>query len=257
MDFDFDKRLELFLLEGKYYNSGGDFYIHGEKGKSAPIKIPTPNIPSLYLNISDNALKNAKEINENILLPSITLNHDSNSFEYKEKYYYKHIFDMYENLFVSIVFNYAAVESITNNLIPNSCSVRWNTKTGESTVGKDWIEKNVTLEDKIKKVIPKIYNLKIKFGKLNFWKNFKLLEHHRNEIIHFKSDEFIDDTIKVAPYLSEFFVDIMKHNIIESGREIIKYLCIKIPNIQGLPHEFHSEPYKLTEKLKHFSKKKS
>lgn len=159
-------------------------------------------------------------------------------------------------MFISFIFTYAAVESIVNNLIPNNYSEINNSYNEGNEIGKKWIEKNIILTEKIKVFIPNIYSISIDTNSLKFWNNFKRLEYFRNELIHFKSEEFIDDTLKTGPFISEVFVELSKQKIIESGREVIKMLVKKIPNIQGLPHEFHRDHYDLEQNMKYFSRKR-
>jgi len=251
-----DSRIELFKNDDQIFLKGFYLYKHSNEGIIAPLKVTVPNIPAMYLNISDRSLKSAQNIFRKKLEPFISFNIDENYYEFSIENGDNIFFNVLEDLFISIVFTYAAVESIVNNLIPNNYFEKTTENSKEITIGKSWIEKNVKLTEKIKIYLPKIHSVKINVNDLKYWNSFKSLEYFRNELVHFKSEEYINDTLKCGPFLSKLFFEQSKNDIIESGRKVIHMLTTIIPDLQGLPHEFHEEYYDLNKNLNYFSKKR-
>ncbi|MEO6696069.1 MAG: hypothetical protein ABIY50_12365 [Ignavibacteria bacterium] len=250
-----DKRKNLFKDNDGYFVKGFELYIHKTTNIEAPLTIDLPNIAAMFLNISDKAKESAGEIYINKLEPFISISENGKYFEFKTEKAEEHLFDFFEQLFVSIIFMYSAVESIVNNLIPNDYTEIRLIKKIQETKGKKYIEKNDTLENKIKIIINKIYCSNSKIHNTESWKNFKELQRIRNEIVHFKSEELEGNKHSIGPLLSELFYKIVKLRIIESGREIINFLMTVTNNYAAIPFEFHKLSINSDLFEKHFVKK--
>ncbi|HEX2786560.1 MAG TPA: hypothetical protein VHP32_01555 [Ignavibacteria bacterium] len=250
-----DKRVEIFTTGDKYYKQGFDIYKHSQGAIKSSFIISRPNFPSLFLNISDNSIREAEQIYKKEICPFILYNREKDYFEMKDISKEFLLYDCLEKVFVGIVFSYTFVESIINNLIPNDIKFEWEKNGEKFSYGKIDIERKMSTTDKIKKVITKCFNININFAKLECWQDFKYLEYLRNEIIHFKAEEYIENKIVVAPRVSEMFVCCLMNNLLDSSRNLIKYLSGKIEKNMGLPHEFYPQHINFKEHLEHFKKK--
>lgn len=257
----FDQRRERHSeMNGKQYAKEFEFYIRNDKNGSLPVMVELPNIIALFLNISDKSLKNARLIFNDKLESNIKY---VGVNEYNEGNYYKYgiennsclVFDLLEETFISAVFAYSAVEATINNLIPNGFALIKIDRGRKVIDDKEYIEKYYKLSTKIKEIIPKVYGLKIDFDKLDFWEPFKKLEYFRNEIVHYKSEEMLGNESNQIGFLTDFIINLLKRDIIESARKLITFLTQNIKFLPGLPHEFCSEPININVLQNYYSKK--
>ncbi len=96
-------------------------------------------------------------------------------------------YDALEDLQISIIFSYKAVESLCNTLIPEDYV--YETKDNKGIIQryhKEQIERWISTSDKVKQVIPEIIECPNPCDQ-PFWNDFKALERLRNELIHSKS----------------------------------------------------------------------
>lgn len=96
-------------------------------------------------------------------------------------------YDALEDLQISIIFSFKAVESLCNTLIPDDYV--YETKDSKGIIQrypKEQIERWISTSDKVKRVIPKIIECPNPCDQ-PFWNDFKALERLRNELIHSKS----------------------------------------------------------------------
>jgi hypothetical protein len=250
----FDRRKEReYKSNGEYRTKGFIFYDRKEERGEAPVRVELPNIIALYLSISDKSLNKVKSIFKDKLESNIKYRNvfdEESYFEYGIENSNSLVFDLLEEMFVSVVFAYTAVEATVNNLIPNYYSIIKDEKGRKVIDDKEYIEKHYSLINKIK-LLHEIYKFELDLNKLEFWSSFTELEEYRNELIHYKSDEIKDAGSLQIGFLTDVILNLLRKDIIESARKLIKFLSQKISLVPGLPYEFSKEPID-EDKLKEF-----
>lgn len=250
-----DKRNDRFIsYEGKKYISGFGLFTYIENKIEAPFMINKPNMVSMYLSIAVKSHKTASDLYESKIKPNL-------KYKESDKTYYLDLtesvqvtFDFLEAIISAIIFAYTAVEGFINSVIPLDY-VEENKKEGK--VGCEWIQRNVNLLEKIKRVIPQAYNFSFNANEVKSWSNFTNLENYRDSIIHLKSEKLNYNTeTEIAStqlnFIQEFVGACMKENIVESAREIITLIASKIGDHPSIPFEFLTKPIdyaNLTNKL--------
>ena len=237
--FECDKRNNTPLeKEGKYYTFLFDLCTYKQNNVVGPLMIDLPNIVALLLNISDRAFNEAeriyKELKSTINFSKIE---DTDSYIFTHEEHNKLEFDMIENLFISIVFAYSACEAFINNLIPIDFEFKEekprNGRTALLTSGKEYIERNYSVEEKINRILPLIYKYEINSFNTTpkdneSWEKFKILIEHRNKIIHPKTEKIGSGKPSQMKFVSEIFYYGLKKDLINSAKNLIKNLCDKV-----------------------------
>lgn len=216
------------------------------------IIFPLPNFTALYLSISDKNFKVASDLHENIIDSAILKTKNYELSEENEPLFY----DFCEALFTSVIFAFAGVECFINNLIPNYIIlIKKKTETNLQLQSKNFIEKYVTLNEKIKIILPKVYKYGFNANKLECWEDFKKLEKFRNSLIHFKSNEIEGSKLENAKLIGEIWNGVYKSDVIESAKKMIEYHVKKVPNAPGFPREFSESTISSDKYFLHFSRK--
>jgi len=184
------------------------------KKKNIKIDYFTPNNIALSLTISAKASNEAQDIYNKHLDPYKTYNSKENKTDYlinKSKIFC----DYLEKIQISIVFSYTALETFCNLSIPENYNYKFKDNKGIThSYDKDAIERWISLQEKISKILTNIYNTKtIKNEK--FWNYFIRLEEFRNNIIHQKS---IERTDFFKAYFRPYIFKICKSSI-----DVIKF----------------------------------
>jgi hypothetical protein len=154
------------------------------------INLSLPNEIGIALNVFTKARDKAQLILKNL---------KENSKE-KDDFYEDNIklfYDYLEQIQVSLIFSYKAVESFCNATIPNDFIYKKkNSKGIQEMYGMLEIERWVPTSEKLTEIIPEI--LKCQSPKsIKHWTDFKDLEKLRNEIIHCKKSNSIEITKKL------------------------------------------------------------
>lgn len=189
-------------------------YIKSDNLKKKVEYIP-PNPIALQLSIVDRCIEQAKKIN----VSQKFREHDEKMI-LKEKVYEnsKIIYDQIMLIQEAIVFGYTALETFANLSIPNDYKYSFNNSKGiVETYDKEAIERWISLDDKLSKILVEIYgtkNIKTK----NLWNEFLIFEGYRHEIIHQKS---IDYTSFYRKYFKNNIYKYLKvpKNLIELYRD--------------------------------------
>jgi len=96
-------------------------------------------------------------------------------------------YDALEDLQVSVIFSYKAVESLCNALIPDEYVYEVVDSKGIiQRYRKEQIERWITTSDKVKCILPAVIDCPNPCDQ-PFWSHFKALERLRSELIHSKS----------------------------------------------------------------------
>lgn len=211
--------------------------VHIDKRSVAPVGIYSKNDKQCVVFQSTEQIKQKPFVRPNniaLFLNRYEKNKKKAEIKYKELFEDKKIksytegsdltdlFDYFELIQESIIAIYTAVEAFANIAIPEDYKVRKNSKGKEEIWNKDYIERNVSLSEKLGEILPQALNVSSP-KKENFWSDFKTLENYRHGLIHQKT---IDD-IKV--YLC--FTEKKLFKILHAGFKIIfHFYCFDTSN---------------------------
>lgn len=138
------------------------------------------------------------------------------------------IFSYFENIMASIVFAYTALESFSNEEIPDNYKYSIVKKDRTKKFSKSWIERNLSLGIKLGDIIPHIHSVtSIKGDKL--WSEFIHLRDLRDRIIHMKTS----DRRCSGDDVSSIWHDLVIQDpprMFETAKNIIGYFYSKIDN---------------------------
>ena len=178
-----------------------------------------PNNVAILLSISKRFLNEAKKIFEN-KIDSNKINHSLDNVEGNRKEHLieksKILYDFIEDIQISIVFSYTALEAFCNLSIPDNYEykIKNNRKGTIEVYDKRAIERWIPLREKLSQILPEIYQTK-RIKKQKFWNYYIKLEKYRNDIIHQK-------TIKRTEFYKNYFrKDIF--DVCQSAENIIKF----------------------------------
>lgn len=146
------------------------------------------------------------------------------------------IYDYLEEIQISIVSIYSAVEAIANLAIPDEYTRKViNNRQVEETWTKANIERWTSLTDKVGKFLPEILGTPAP-GSITHWSRFLKLEALRNEIVHPKTDS--QRTSADGSTLVTRLLDSSVFSSIGSGFEIIKLISLSDTNHREFPIGF-------------------
>lgn len=187
----FDKRSIKPIYLKEMDNSGSAVieeldYIKVDNNKEKLMYLP-PNPIAIQLSIVQDSIKKAKEINANSIFQ-----YNKNKL-LKEKVY-EHSNIIYDHITLiqqAIVFGYTALETFANLSIPDHFEYSTvNNKKVTEVYNKDNIERWISLNDKLSKILVEVYKTD-NITKKQLWSDFLQLERYRHEIIHQKSVEHV------------------------------------------------------------------
>lgn len=141
-----------------------------------------PSAPSLYLNIARGAhLKRAS-----IDLNGIFVAHPPPQGTWPEDH--GPLFNYFEYFACEVIFAFTALEAFANEVIPPDFVYNFKSekKTDSVPLTKAEIERRVSLDEKLKKVIPEAHKLRGPNG-TKVWQDYKELKGVRDRLIHLKS----------------------------------------------------------------------
>jgi hypothetical protein len=140
-----------------------------------------PSHAALCLNLSNQAFEKAKVICKEELFQSKPHGHTAEEG-------LPLLFDLFEQLFLNVIFAYTALEAFANESIPGNyvfSQLRQDKKCWER-YDRTQIERNVSLDIKLSEVLPEITGIKFqKNGSL--WNKYIKLKTIRDRIIHVKA----------------------------------------------------------------------
>lgn len=246
MNFVCDKRCSVPFKNGdKTFTLGGDITVYKKDEVSAPLIVRDPNIVALLLDISEKSFNEFKNKFEDLKGSiELTENDHGKHFEVVIPNSEGKIFDLIEKLFIALVFAHSSVEAFINNLIPKDYTLEIEQKKNGAkaflTVDKDWIERNINLSEKIKDIIPKIYNLQQKIESESFWECFEHLLELRNAIVHPKTNLRNKGNPTQINFIAKIFSISVSMDIISSSRNLINFFSKHIQegnhNVSISPH---------------------
>ena len=152
--------------------------------KNRTLTIPVPDMTAIYISSSAKAWEQYWAIRGQNKIDSSVKKEVTFTSE-------KQAFDALENLTMSIISAFAAVESFCNDSIPNDHEY-WHPKKSqiilEKSDKKD-LERRFSTENKLIDILPEIYKVGNPKGISPVWESFKKLKACRDSLIHVKSSE--------------------------------------------------------------------
>lgn len=176
------------------------------------IEFIPPNGISIQLSIVDECISKLKELK---ISEEFRKNKDNKLL--KERVYYNSeiIYEQISLVETAIVFGYTALETFSNLSIPESYEYSLiNNKQIKETYNKESIERWITLNEKISRILPEVYGTS-DIKKKNLWNQFITFESYRHEIIHQKN---IDRTSFYKKYFKNNI-----YNYLKVPRQIIDF----------------------------------
>ncbi|RUO73173.1 hypothetical protein [Idiomarina ramblicola] len=183
------------------------------------VTIPVPNGSAILLNASKKSHSRAKELRVKSKIDSSKKREVAFLSEYDA-------FDFLEDTIQSIVLAFSAIEAFANEVIPDNFEYAHfrKSRTILETANKQQIERFISLEDKLDKVIPEV--LGVKSPKMHkSWSEFKKLKRLRDRIIHMKSQ----DRISSGPENDTLWHQLLKLSTPHrTAFDVIKYFTKKM-----------------------------
>ena len=197
--------------DSKLASASTETKIEGKK-----VVFAVPSHAALCLNVSHEAHKKAQTI-------EITDIFQDTSYGRAAEEGLPLLFDLFEQLFLNIVFAYTALEAFANQTIPDDfvfTKLRQDKKCEES-YNKDQIERHLSLDTKLSEVLPQITGVKFTKGN-GLWTEYADLRDIRDRIIHVKSADLGVKDIKVE----SIWADLLKRRRTDSSlvaHKVIKH----------------------------------
>lgn len=141
-----------------------------------------PSAPAMFLNIA----RNAHIARQGIDLGKVFVRHPGPQGTYVDDHTL--LFDYFEALSVEIIFSHTAIESFANEVIPQDIQYEFKPGNKQDAVvlGKEEVERRVSLDEKLRRVIPRALKVATPAGK-KVWEDYKKLKLVRDRLIHLKS----------------------------------------------------------------------
>jgi len=162
-----------------------------------------PNNIGMLLSVSKTNAESAKWIYDCRLLPALSSKplNDVSYFEFSKLFSDSNVVcDFLQHVQVSLVFGYTALEAFANLSIPDHHSITKQSHKGiQEIYDKTAIDRWLSLKEKIKDILPGIYNAP-SVKDQEWWPMFCRLEQMRHDIIHQKS---IDHTELFKQYFKK------------------------------------------------------
>lgn len=157
------------------------------------IPLLTPNVIAIHLSISEKAKNEAKILFENINTNIKKRKKDAKDPEQRNdvlRERSKLVCDYLEKIQTAIIFAVSAIETFSNMSIPDEYTYTIKSPQKTELYNKQQIERNITLKEKISKILMEVYSSKT-LSEQTFWNDLTELIKIRDNIVHQKN---IDDT---------------------------------------------------------------
>jgi hypothetical protein len=151
-----------------------------EKFREKIVSFGLPSASALY----PSAARNAHMRRAAIDLSSVLVPHLQGTWSED----HSPLFDYFESFASEVIFSFTALEAFANEVIPADFTYQFksNKKSGTVPLSKAEIERQVSLDEKLKSVLPQAHNIKSPNG-TKPWQDYKELKDVRNRLIHLKS----------------------------------------------------------------------
>lgn len=200
------------------------------------ISFHTPNNISICLNKAFNDLLLANKIYKDVIKVKLNEHTSQSAIDFKGNDLIK-LFDYFELMESGVIFTYTAVESFINVSIPKDYI--YTCKGKKAGISEQWnknsIERWMSTKDKLKKVLPKVFNIDAtEITNSPWWNNFLKLQEIRDTIIHQKEDTFQSPNNKILASLLQSNI----YDICFSGFNLIGFFCEKNKQNVFFPYGF-------------------
>jgi hypothetical protein len=140
-----------------------------------------PSAPALFLNLA----RNARDRRIALDLDAVFVEHPSPQGTWPENH--EILFDYLQEFSAEVIFSFSALEAFANENVPATFVYQTvNTKREAVSLSASDIERFVSLDEKLKKVIPLAHGLKGIAG-TKPWQDYKRLKEIRDRLVHLKS----------------------------------------------------------------------
>ena len=142
-----------------------------------------PSAPALYLNLA----KQARDRRRAIDLSASFIEHPNPQGIWPEDH--TSVFDFFQEFSAEVLFSFSAIEAFANEVIPKGYIYEsTNSKKEKINLIKAEIERQVPLDEKLKRVIPLAFSIKSPIGTKS-WQKYTDLKKIRDRLVHLKSED--------------------------------------------------------------------
>lgn len=172
--------------DGRYYaiekvGTGLGSIATTERIRGANVSFGLPSAPALFLSLAHKAFTAYR----NVDISGFFDRHPQGIWPDNQT----PLFDFFEQFAAHVVFAFTALESLTNEIIPEDYSYTTvEGRTGQIIYSREEIERYVSLDEKLLQVLPSALNVESPKG-LHIWGEYKKLKKVRNRIIHLKTTD--------------------------------------------------------------------
>ena len=147
--------------------------------KTVSFALPSP--AALCLSLSHTAYQKAQEVSDADLFQLLPHGWSAENT-------LPALFDLFEQLFLNVIFAYTALEAFVNEVIPDSYTFSQTRQDKKCTeqYDRDQIERNLSLDIKLSEILPEITGVKLPKGG-SLWNEYLQLKQVRDRIIHIKT----------------------------------------------------------------------
>jgi hypothetical protein len=228
-----EKEDPRFYAIGKLNTGIGSIATIEKVGKEV-LSFGLPSSPGLFLNLALNSKRQIDKINFEDCFDK----HPAPQGTYPENH--EMLFNFIELMMSQIIFSHSAIETFANIKIPNEFLYR--TKRSDKKFieeyNKDQVERYVSLDDKLDKVLPQIFNVKTPKG-TKLWENYQNLKKLRDRLIHLKSR----DMSASGPEIKTIWGDLMRNQKTDFTKQVHELIGHFISKETG--HRWYKKfPYK-------------
>jgi hypothetical protein len=208
--------------------------------KNTKIEFDTPNVITMFINISHKEFLKATKIFDESIEPLINTN-STCKFEQENL---SILYDYFESIQVSLIFAYNSIEAFVNQSIPDNYTYQNRNNKGINEVwDKEAIQKWMSTSDKLIKILPELKQVPNPNSQ-PFWSDFKKLENLRNEIIHPKT---LSKELNVRNEIHKDFFDNNIFKLIKSTKSVLNHFCKGEYSERYIPIGIGSQKTEITE----------
>lgn len=140
-----------------------------------------PSAPALYLSLAIDARNRRNFYN----LLNLFIEHPKPQGIWPEEH--TDLFGFFQEFAAEVIFAFTAIEAFANEVIPSGYVHKWtNSRREKVDLNASEIERQVSLDEKLRNVIPTAHNIKSPVGTLA-WEKYQKLKKVRDRLIHLKS----------------------------------------------------------------------
>ena len=153
------------------------------------LTIPFPDPTAIFLSLAEKELRKATEYQDTALPSGVNYGNDEENT--LKPGIESGFFDCLQSIVAAVVFSYTAIEVFANSMIPDDyvfSNPRRDKKCTES-YSKDQIERHISLDTKLDKLLPDICNVASPKG-TKLWVQYVKIKDLRDRLIHLKSRDW-------------------------------------------------------------------